>query len=135
MLFAELVIGKKATRTKKFTDADVREFARVSSDTNPIHLDDVAASCSIFGKRIVHGILVTGLISAVLGTNLPGEGTIYLGQEVSFLAPVFLDDEITAEVEIMELQADRKIAKLSTNCHNRDGKQVITGTAIVKLTE
>ncbi|MDR3318508.1 MAG: MaoC family dehydratase [Clostridiales bacterium] len=135
MKFSDLKEGMKASFTKSFTDEDVKAFARISGDVNPIHIDDDAAAASIFGKRVVHGILVTGLISAVLGNRLPGQGTIYLGQDSSFMAPVFLGDEITAEVEVFELRPDKKIAKLSTTCTNRSGKQVLKGTAVVKLAE
>jgi 3-hydroxybutyryl-CoA dehydratase len=135
MKFSELSLGLKVSRTKVFSDGDVRDFARISGDINPIHLDEEKAAASIFGRRIAHGILVSGLISAVLGNDLPGAGTIYLGQDSSFLAPVFLDDEITAEVEVTELRPEKKIAKLSTNCYKADGTQVIRGTAVVKLSE
>ena len=104
MTFNELKVGQKATITKKFEDADLRAFAEVSLDTNPIHLDEEYAKTTIFGKRIVHGILTSGLISAVLANKLPGPGTIYLGQELRFTAPVFLGDEITAECEIAEIR-------------------------------
>ena len=133
MNFSELKVGMKHSRTKTFSDQDVRDFARISLDVNPIHLDDAAAAKTVFGKRIAHGILVTGLISAVIGNHLPGEGTIYLGQDSSYVAPVFIGDTITATVEVTELRPDKKIAHLSTIASNQDGKQVIKGTAVVKL--
>ena len=134
MRFAELSVGQKVKRSKVFTDSDVREFAKISGDINPLHLDDQYAAGTLFGKRVVHGILVTGLISAVLGNDLPGEGTIYVGQETRFLAPVFINDEITAELEVTELRADKKIVKLATNCFKADGTQVVRGNAVAKLT-
>jgi 3-hydroxybutyryl-CoA dehydratase len=91
------------------------------------------AESTIFGKRIVHGILTSGLISAVLANKLPGPGTIYLGQELKFTSPVYLGDDITAEVEIVEIREDKKIIKLDTTCYNQDGKKVITGLATVKF--
>lgn len=133
MKFADLTIGQKDSITKTFTDEDVRKFSEVSLDTNPIHLDEQAAKESIFGKRIVHGIATCGLISAVLANKLPGPGTIYLGQEARFTAPVFLGDTITATCEIIELREDKHIVKLSTTCVNQDGKAVVTGTATVKF--
>ena len=133
MTFQELVIGQKASVCKRFTDADVRAFADISLDVNPIHTDEAYAKTTIFGRRIVHGILTSGLISAVLANKLPGPGTIYLGQELSFRAPVYLGDEITAEVEITEIRTDKKILKLRTTCTNQDGKAVITGFATVKF--
>jgi len=100
---------------------------------NPIHMSDKYAEDTIFGKRIVHGILTSGLISAVLANKLPGPGAIYMGQELRFTSPVYLGDDITAEVEVVELREDKKIVKLSTTCVNQDGKTVISGVATVKF--
>lgn len=133
MTFNELKIGQKASVQKTFTAADVTAFAGISLDVNPIHMSDKYAQSTIFGKRIVHGILTSGLISAVLANKLPGPGTIYLGQELKFTSPVYLGDDITAEVEIVELREDKKIVKLSTTCCNQDGKTVISGLATVKF--
>ena len=133
MKFEDLYVGQKASLQKTYTAADVTAFAGISLDVNPIHMSDGAAKNSIFGKRVVHGMLTAGLISAVLGNRLPGPGTIYLGQELKFLLPVYLNDDITAEVEIVEIREDKKIVKLATNCINQDGKKVITGLATVKF--
>lgn len=133
MNFSDLKVGQSASITKTFADEDVRKFSEVSLDTNPIHLNDEAAAKSIFGKRVVHGIATCGLISAVLANKLPGPGTIYLGQEAKFTAPVFLGDTITATCEIIELREDKHIVKLSTTCVNQDGKTVISGVATVKF--
>ncbi len=133
MTFSELKIGQKASVQKTFTAADVTAFAGISLDVNPIHMSDKYAKSTIFGKRIVHGILTSGLISAVLANKLPGPGTIYLGQELKFTAPVYLGDDITATVEIVEIREDKKIIKLDTTCVNQDGKKVITGLATVKF--
>jgi len=133
MTFNDLKIGQKASVQKTFTAADVTAFAGISLDVNPIHMSDKYAEGTIFGKRIVHGILTSGLISAVLANKLPGPGTIYLGQELRFTSPVYLGDDITAEVEVVELREDKKIVKLSTTCVNQDGKTVISGVATVKF--
>lgn len=133
MTFNDLKIGQKASVQKTFTAADVTAFAGISLDVNPIHMSDKYAEGTIFGKRIVHGILTSGLISAVLANKLPGPGTIYMGQELRFTAPVYLGDDITAEVEIVEIREDKKIIKLSTTCTNQDGKTVISGLATVKF--
>lgn len=133
MNFSDLKVGQSASITKTFADEDVRKFSEVSLDTNPIHLNDEAAAKSIFGKRVVHGIATCGLISAVLANKLPGPGTIYLGQEAKFTAPVFLGDTITATCEIIELREDKHIVKLSTTCVNQDGKTVVSGVATVKF--
>lgn len=133
MTFNELRIGQKASVQKTFTAADVTAFAGISLDVNPIHMSDKYAESTVFGKRIVHGILTASLISAVLANKLPGPGTIYLGQELRFTRPVYLGDDITAEVEIVELREDKKIVKLNTTCYNQDGKVVISGLATVKF--
>ena len=133
MKFEELSVGMKASTSKTITEADVLLFSGVSTDTNPLHISDEAAKKGMFGKRIAHGMLVGSLISAVLGTKLPGEGTIYMGQELKFRRPVFLGDCITAEVEVAELNAERHIVILNTTCTNQDGVAVITGKATVML--
>ena len=133
MTFNDLKIGQKASVQKTFTAADVTAFAGISMDVNPIHMSDKYAESTVFGKRIVHGILTSGLISAVLANKLPGPGTVYLGQELRFTAPVFLGDDITAEVEVAELREDKKIVKLNTTCYNQNGKVVISGLATVKF--
>ena len=133
MTFSELKVGQKASIQKTFTAADVTAFAGISLDVNPIHMSDGYAKQTVFGKRIVHGILTSGLISAVLANKLPGPGTIYLGQELRFTAPVFLGDDVTAEVEIAEIREDKKNINLNTTCNIQDGKAVITGMATVKF--
>ena len=129
MKFAELKIGMTDYVTKTITAEDIDKFAEISLDKNPVHLDEEYASKTIFKKRIAHGILVSGLISEVLGTKLPGEGAIYMGQELKFMAPVFIGDTITATVEIIELIAEKNRVVCSTICTNQDGKQVIVGKA------
>ena len=135
MKFLDLFVGQSASLEKAITEEDVRTFAKLTMDANPIHLDEEYASHSIFGRRIVHGMLISGLISAVLGTRLPGEGTIYLGQELKFLKPVYIDDTITVTVTIKELKSEKKIVKLTTVCQSNKGEKVIDGVAIVKLIE
>ena len=131
MAFEDFKIGMKAHTSKTITETDVILFAGVSTDINPVHLDEEAAQKGIFGKRVAHGILVSGLISAVLGNKLPGPGSIYMGQELKFLAPVFIGDTITAEVEIIDLVPEKCRIKLNTICTNQDGKVVISGTALI----
>lgn len=133
MTFHDLKIGQTASIQKTFGAADITAFAGISMDVNPIHMSEGYAKNTLFGKRIVHGMLTASLISAVLGIQLPGPGTIYLGQELKFMAPVYLGDDITATVEIIELREDKKIVKLNTTCVNQDGKTVISGVATVKF--
>jgi acyl dehydratase len=127
----KLEVGAKATRVKTFSDEDVRGFAQVSGDQNPIHLDDAYAAGTRFGKRIVHGMLTASVISAALANDLPGEGTVYLSQTIQFKAPVFIGDTITATLEVTRFREDRRIATLTTTCTNQDGKVVIEGEAVV----
>lgn len=131
MGFERFEVGMKASTSKTITETDVILFAGVSTDINPVHLDEEAAKKGIFGKRVAHGILVSGLISAVLGNKLPGPGSIYMGQELRFLAPVFIGDTITAEVEITELIPEKSRIRLNTVCTNQDGKVVISGSALI----
>jgi len=126
-----VAVGETASRTKTFTDEDVRGFASISGDQNPVHLDDAHAATTRFGKRIVHGMLTASLISAVIGNDLPGEGTIYLSQTLQFKAPVYIGDTITATVEVTRFREEKRIATLSTVCTNHEGTVVITGEAVV----
>jgi enoyl-CoA hydratase len=126
-------VGDSASITKRFSSEDVVQFAEVSEDNNPIHLDDAAAAASIFGQRVVHGMLVGSLFSALIGTKLPGEGAIYLGQNLSFKAPVMIGDEITATVEITSVREGKPIMKLRTFAQNSKGTLVIDGDAVVKF--
>ena len=97
--YDDMKVGDKATLSKTITDADVMLFAGLSGDFNPVHVDEEFAKESLFERRIAHGILGAGLISAVIGTDLPGVNSIYLGQELKFTAPVFIGDTITASGE------------------------------------
>ncbi len=125
-------MGARATRTHTITRAMITHFAEVSGDLNPIHLDPVEAARSPFGERIAHGILVASFISAVLGNDLPGPGSIYMGQTLKFLAPVRIGDVITASVEVIAAREDKRILTLRTECTNQDGAVALTGEAIVK---
>ncbi len=124
-------IGASASRTKTFTDEDVRAFAQISGDGNAIHLDDDYAKTSVFGQRIAHGMLTASLISALIGNDFPGTGTIYLSQDLKFKAPVFIGDTVTATVEIVKYRADRRIMTLHTVCAKADRTLVIEGEAVV----
>lgn len=132
MPFADLAVGQTASLGKTITEADILMFTAVSTDTNPVHLNAEAAKESIFGERIAHGMLSAGLISAVLGTRLPGPGTIYLGQTLRFRAPVKIGDTVTATAEITALDAAKHRATLKTTC-TVAGKAVIEGEATVQV--
>lgn len=133
MKYSELKVGMKDSLSKTFSQADITMFAGVSLDVNPLHMSDEFAKTTIFGKRICHGMLSCGLISACLANKLPGAGAIYLGQEVKFTAPVFIGDTVTAVLEIVEMRDDKHIITMTTNCFKQDGTQVISGKATVKL--
>ena len=128
--FEDLEVGLRASLGKTITEADILLFAAVSLDTNPVHLDSEAAKQSVFKERVAHGMLSAGLISAVLGTRLPGAGTIYMGQTLRFRAPVRIGDTVTATAEVTALDAERKRAVLKTSC-TVAGKLVIEGEATV----
>lgn len=129
--FGELEIGMKEHITKTITEDVIKGFADVSEDTNPVHFDEEYAKTTIFGKRIAHGMIGAGLISAVLGTKLPGVGSIYLGQELKFKAPVFIGNVVTAFAEIVELNIEKKRVKLVTWCETQDGKKIVDGYASI----
>ncbi|XWX03606.1 MaoC family dehydratase [Aggregatilineales bacterium SYSU G02658] len=124
-------VGDHAERTTFITDERIRQFAAASGDMNSIHLDEAAAAQTRFGRRIAHGMLTASLISAVLGNDLPGVGSIYLSQTVKFKAPVFLGDTITARVTVTAYREDKRIATLETHCLNQDGQLVLEGEAVV----
>ena len=126
------VIGTQATLSRTITEDDILLFALVSGDHNPIHLDAEYAEKSLFGKRIAHGFLIGSLISAVLGNDMPGPGSIYLGQTLKFLAPIHIGDTVTVTVKVVELREDKRIITLHTNCTNQHGTLVLSGEAIVK---
>jgi acyl dehydratase len=130
----ELRIGDKASLSKIFTEEEVFQFADISTDKNPLHLDEEFGRASIFGQRVVHGMLVASLFSSLIGMKLPGEGSIYLGQELVFKAPVIIGEEVTATVEIINLRKDKPIVTLRTVCVNSKGTVVIEGAAVVKIT-
>jgi 3-hydroxybutyryl-CoA dehydratase len=132
IFFEDLKVGMTASITRVVSDEDVRMFAQSTGDTNPVHLDDAAAAKTPFKQRVAHGMLSAAMISAVLGTRLPGEGSIYLSQSLRFRAPVMIGEEVLATVEVTALDTARKRATLSTIC-SVDGKPVLTGEALVMV--
>jgi 3-hydroxybutyryl-CoA dehydratase len=130
--FEDLAVGQTASLSKTITEADILLYSAVSMDTNPLHLDAEFAKNSVFGQRIAHGMLSAGLISAVLGTRLPGPGAIYLRQELRFTAPVTIGQTVKATVEVMELDPTKKRVTLRTTCTVGD-TTVIEGEATVRV--
>ena len=130
IVIEDLEIGMRRSLQKLITDRDIELFAEVSTDHNPVHLDDAYAQDTIFGGRIAHGMLTAGLISAVIGEQLPGHGTVYLGQHLRFMAPVRPGDMVKAEVEVLEIDYAKRRVRLKTTC-TIDGKPVLAGEAKV----
>ncbi len=130
--FEDLQIGQTASLGKTITEADILLYAAVSLDTNPVHMNEDAARQSGFGGRVAHGMLSAGLISGVLGTCLPGPGTIYMRQSLRFAAPVKIGSTVTATVEVTALNPEKKRATLKTTCTVGD-EVVIEGEAYVQV--
>jgi 3-hydroxybutyryl-CoA dehydratase len=128
--FEDLTVGQTASFAKTVTEADILLFSAVSGDINPVHLDAEYAATTPFKGRIAHGMLSAGLISAVLGTKMPGPGTIYLNQSLRFRAPVHIGATVTAKVTITKLEPERKRVTLETVC-TVGGKTVVEGEAVV----
>ena len=127
----QLEVGQQASFSKTVSESDVYLFAGISGDFNPAHINQAYAEKTVFKTRIAHGILSASFISAVIGYQLPGPGTIYISQTLNFLAPVRIGDTITAKAEVVELITDKKRARLKTVCTNQDGQDVLVGEALV----
>ncbi len=130
IVIEDIEIGMVRSLRKEVTDRDIELFAEVSTDHNPVHLDEAYAQDTIFGGRIAHGMLTAGLISAVIGEQLPGHGTVYMGQSLKFLAPVRPGDVVLAEVEVLDIDYAKRRVRMETRCLV-DGKKVLLGEATV----
>ena len=128
--FEELSVGMSESYTRTVTDQDIRQFAEVSGDTNPLHLDEKFAATTRFEKRIAHGMLSGSYISTIVGTRLPGPGCLYRSQTLKFRAPVHIDDEVTATATITALDERRGLVTLNTVCRVGD-TDVIRGEAVM----
>ena len=128
-------LGDSAEITRTIEQTDVDAFADLTGDHNPVHVDEEFAKTTRFGRRIAHGMLTASLISSVLANKLPGEGSVYLGQTLKFVAPVFPGDEITARVTVKEIREDKPIVKLETVCLNQHNEIVIRGEATILATD
>ena len=132
LAYDEIKIGDDASLSRTITEAHIVNYAGITGDMNPIHVDAEYAKQSMFGERVAHGMLVAGLISAVLGTQLPGPNCIYLGQDLKFTAPVKIGDTVKVVVTVTEKRDDKRIIKLQTTALNQRGEVVIDGSAVVK---
>jgi 3-hydroxybutyryl-CoA dehydratase len=126
----ELSVGQKASFTKTVSESDVYLFAGITGDVNPAHINEEYAKTTMFKTRIAHGMLGAGFISAVLGMQLPGPGTIYIKQDLAFKAPVKIGDTVTAEAVVKEIIAEKNRVILTTTLKNQDGVVVIDGEAV-----
>lgn len=122
-------VGQTATFSRTVTETDIVMFAGISGDYNPVHVDKEYASGTRFGQRIAHGLLTTSFLSRLLGMELPGQGCVYLEQSLKFKKPVFIGDTITASVEILDIDHERRIIQLETICRKQDDTVVLTGEA------
>lgn len=127
----QIKVGDAAEFAKTVSETDVYLYAGITGDFNPAHVNEAYAKNTFFKTRIAHGMLTAGFISAILANQLPGPGTIYLKQELSFLAPVRIGDTITGRVEVLELIAEKNRISLKTYCTNQDGVVVLDGEALV----
>jgi 3-hydroxybutyryl-CoA dehydratase len=127
----EIRVGDTSEFTKTVSESDIYLYAGITGDTNPAHINEEYAKGTFFKTRVAHGMLSAGFISTVLGNKLPGAGTIYVKQELTFMAPVHMGDTITARVEVIEIISEKNRVRLRTYCVNQDGTTILDGEALV----
>lgn len=135
MKIDELYVGQSASIQRSFTTEEVQTFSKMCMDNNPVHLDEEYAKKSIFADRIVYGYLTASLFSGVIGSILPGRGSIYLNQNMNFRKPVYHNELVTATCTITNIRKDKPIITLETICRNSKGEIVVDGEAVIKLYE
>ncbi|MCG6928953.1 MAG: MaoC family dehydratase, partial [Desulfofustis sp.] len=123
--------GDQASFSKTISETDVYLYAGITGDFNPAHIDETYAQKTAFKTRIAHGMLTAGFISNVVGTQLPGPGTIYVSQSLKFMAPVVIGDTITATVQVIDILPEKKRVRLKTTCANQEGTVVLDGEALI----
>ena len=128
----KIKIGQATKFLKLISEEDIKNFARLTGDNNPIHLDDQYAKNTIFKKRIAHGMLTASFISTAIATKLPGPGSVYLDQSLKFLAPVYIGDKICILIRVIKKNIEKKVVTLSTEAHVGE-KKIITGEASILL--
>ena len=132
LAYESIKIGDEASLARTITEAHIVNYAGITGDMNPLHVDAEYAAHSMFKERIAHGMLMAGLISAVLGTQLPGPNSIYLGQDLKFMAPVMIGDTITVVVTVTGKRDEKRIITLRTTACNQRGEMVVDGKAVLK---
>ena len=130
--FEQYVIGMTSSHSMVVSEEDVINFSKITGDINPIHLDENYAEASIFGKRVAHGMLCGSLFSTIFGSKFPGEGCVYLEQNLSFRKPIFLNDKVNAKVDLINIDNEKRILIFETKCEV-DGKDVIVGSAKILI--
>ncbi len=133
--FDDLFVGQKITFSKKIDESLLNDFAKISGDFNPLHMDNEYAKKTKFGKRVCHGMLLASFFSQLVGMNLPGKNSLYFSQTLNFRNPCFIDDEITVEGEIIEKKSNIKLISIKTIIYNQEGKCLIDGVAKVIVRE
>jgi 3-hydroxybutyryl-CoA dehydratase len=128
---SQLKPGDFAEFSKTVSETDVYMFAGIVGDFNPAHVNEEYAKGTFFKTRIAHGMLAAGFVSSTIGMQLPGPGTVYISQDLKFLAPVRIGDTVTARVEVTEIITEKNRIKLATTCTNQDGVKILTGEAMV----
>lgn len=128
-------VGQKASQAKRFSKEEVLSFSKLTSDDNPIHFDEEYAKNTRFKKTIVQGPMVVSLIGGILGSTLPGPGTIYINQETRFLKPLFIDESVTAWVEVVKVREDKPIVTLKNWVEKENGEIVLEGESVVLFLE
>jgi len=128
-------VGQTSALRRVVTAASIDTFAQASTDTNPAHLDDAYASTTRFGQRIAHGMLAASYVSAMLGTQFPGPGTIYMGQTLKFTKPVFIGDTLDVVVTVTNFRADKAILTMDTIVSNQHGERVVTGECVCLVSD
>jgi acyl dehydratase len=130
-VFMQLQLGQKASQTKKFSKEEVLSFSELTSDKNPIHFDEEYSSNTRFKRPIVQGPMVVSLIGGILGSNLPGPGTVYISQETNFKKPLFIDEVVTAWVEVVKIREDKPIVTLKNWIEKENGEIVLEGKSVI----
>lgn len=133
MRFEDLYVGMTYAMSKAFSSEEVQAFSQLSMDDNPLHIDDDFAKNGLFGRKIVHGFLSASLFSAIIGTKMPGEGSVYLSQSMKFYKPVYHNQIVTAYVTVKELYPNKRRVLLQTECKDEYGNVLIDGDALVKI--
>ena len=133
MRFEDLYVGMTYAMSKAFSSEEVQAFSQLSMDDNPLHIDDDFAKNGLFGRKIVHGFLSASLFSAIIGTKMPGEGSVYLSQNMKFYKPVYHNQIVTAYVTVKELYPNKRRVLLQTECKDEYGNVLIDGDALVKI--